>query len=148
MPLISQDEEVRVAIKQLGEKIDAKRITAIWDLCLQAKEWGREPVWTHGDLLPGNLLVQEGRISAIIDFGLFGIGDPACDLIAAWSILTRETRPIFREALKADEATWMRGCGWALSVGLIILPYYEKTNPGLVAVGKRLIQEVLTDFST
>lgn len=147
IPLISQDKEVQVAIKQLSHSIDVKKVTTIWETCLAAKAWGRAPVWTHGDLLPGNLLVQEGKLSAVIDFGLFGIGDPACDLIAAWSIFTSKTRPIFREALKVDEDTWLRGCGWALSVGLIILPYYEHTNPGLVAVGKRLIKEVLADFS-
>lgn len=93
-----------------------------------------------------NILVKNGRINAVIDFDMFGIGDPACDLLPAWGLFSADTRKIFRSALVVDNETWMRGCGWALSIGLIILPYYMNTNPGLVAIGRRLISEVLADF--
>lgn len=82
-------------------------------------------------------------LCAVIDFGLMGIGDPACDLIPAWSVFSSHARSIFRSRLGVDDATWMRGRGWALSVALIILPYYEKTNPGLVAIAKRILNEIL-----
>lgn len=144
--LAVQDAEVRVAIDALDGIIEAKAVTMIWEECLKAPAWNKPPVWCHGDLLPANILTQEGNLSAVIDFGSFGIGDPACDLIAAWSIFSSDTRNVFRETLQVDYATWMRGKGWALSIGLIILPYYQNTNPGLVAIGNRLINEVMQDL--
>jgi len=107
--------------------------------------WHSPPVWTHGDLLPGNLLVHEDRISAVIDFGCLGVGDPACDLIVAWSLLSLHSREVFRAALPVDDATWARGRGWSLSIGLIALPYYQSTNPVFAATAHRMITEVLVD---
>lgn len=100
-------------------------------------------VWIHGDLLPGNILVRNGRINAIIDFSLVGIGDPACDLIPAWCIFSGTTRDIFRAQLGVDDATWMRGRGWALSIAVIALPYYKHSNPEFVAIAHRMIEEIL-----
>lgn len=144
-PLVTQDPDVRDAISSLREVIDTKVITSIWDECLKAAQWNKAPVWTHGDLLPTNLLVQKGRLSAIIDFDLMGIGDPACDLIVAWSTLSKNSRKLFRTTLAVDDAMWMRGLGWALSIALIIIPYYQITNPGLTAIAHRIINEILTD---
>jgi aminoglycoside phosphotransferase (APT) family kinase protein len=106
--------------------------------------------WTrniNGDLQSGNLLVAHGRLSAVIDFGYLGVGDPACDVMAAWMFLSAETRDVFRAALQVDEATWARGRGWALSVGLIALPYYQDTNPVLAGIARRAIREALADHS-
>ncbi len=144
-PLITQNSEARAAIRSLQGVIDTEVITAIWDECLKAPVWNKPPVWTHGDLLPTNLLVQKGQLSAIIDFDLMGVGDPACDLIVAWSTLSRDSRKLFRSVLAADDAMWMRGRGWALSIALIIIPYYQITNPGLTAIAHRIINEILTD---
>ncbi|MBI2792515.1 MAG: aminoglycoside phosphotransferase family protein [Gammaproteobacteria bacterium] len=145
-PLHMIDDEVRTAIKSLHDVVDVKAVTVIWEESLQAPKWNKPPVWTHSDLLPANLIIHENKLSAIIDFGMLGIGDPACDLLAAWSILSKgSSRNVFREKLAVDDATWMRGRGWALSIGLIILPYYQHTNPGLVTIGKHLISEVLAD---
>jgi aminoglycoside phosphotransferase (APT) family kinase protein len=144
-PLSTQDKDVRSALKSLHGVIDTALLTRIWEECTQASLWDKPPVWIHGDLLPANLLIQDGKLSAIIDFGLMGIGDPACDLIPAWSFLTADTRNIFRTTLGVDDATWTRGRGWALSIALIILPYYWNTNPGLVTVAKRMINEIHCD---
>lgn len=144
-PLSTQDKSVRSSLKSLHDVMDTEVITRIWEECLQAPLWDKSPVWIHGDLLPANLLIQDGKLSAIIDFGLMGIGDPACDLIPAWNFLTADTRDIFRTTLGVDDATWTRGRGCALSIALIILPYYWDTNPGLVAVAKRMIDEILSD---
>ena len=100
----------------------------------------------HGDLQPANLLVRNGRLSAVIDFGCLGAGDPACDLMAAWTFLPSPARYAFRAATGADDAAWARGRGWALSFGLIALPYYESTNPALAAIARRTIDEVLTEL--
>jgi aminoglycoside phosphotransferase (APT) family kinase protein len=102
-------------------------------------------VWIHGDLLPNNLLVDQGRLSAVIDFAGLGVGDPACDMLAAWSLFSGRTREQFRATLSVDDATWIRGRGWALSVALIALPYYRNTNPEFTALATHMIDEVLAD---
>lgn len=145
LPLSTQDKEVCQALDSLHGKIDTNKAAILWEECLQAPAWDKPPVWLHGDLLPGNLLVQNGKLSAVIDWGLTGIGDPACDLIAAWSVFSAEARQTFRTKLAADEALWARGRGWALSIALIILPYYWDTNAGLVAVAKRILGELFDE---
>ena len=145
VPLAMRDSETCAAIATLHGTLDASALTAAWEAALQAPAWHGPPVWIHGDLQPLNLLVQQGRLSAVIDFGGLGVGDPACDLIVAWNLLSTQTRDIFRAALPVDDATWARGRGWALSVGLIALPYYQSTNPVLACIARRAIDEALAD---
>ncbi|MDR7316247.1 aminoglycoside phosphotransferase (APT) family kinase protein [Brevibacillus nitrificans] len=144
-PLILRDAAVRKAIESLQDVFDRKEATEAWESSLYAPKWEGEPVWLHGDLHPGNLLVQNSRLSAVIDFGLLGVGDPACDCMFAWTVLNAQSRPAFREGLAVDDATWLRGSGWALSFGLTALAYYRHSNPVLSAISKRTIEEVLTD---
>jgi aminoglycoside phosphotransferase (APT) family kinase protein len=145
-PLAMRDTASRAALANLHGIIETGAAAAAWDAALQASAWNAPPVWLHGDLLPSNLLVKAGRISAVIDFGCLGVGDPACDVMAAWTLFSADSRQIFRAALKVDEATWVRGSGWALSFGLIALPYYLHSNPVLAATARRAIEEVLTDY--
>lgn len=145
VPLITQDKETREAIEALHDIVNTEAAIAAWEECLQAPEWDKPPVWTHGDLLPSNLLVQHGQLSAVIDFDLLGIGDPACDLIPAWSVFSANTRDIFRNKMAVDDATWMRGRGWALSIAFIIIPYYQSSNLELTAIAKRMLKELLAD---
>jgi aminoglycoside phosphotransferase (APT) family kinase protein len=145
VPLATRDSHTRTAIEALQGIIDADAATAAWEAALQAPVWPGPPVWIHGDLQSGNLLAVEGRLSAVIDFGCLGVGDPACDLIVAWNLLSAETREVFRAALAVDDATWARGRGWALSVGLIALPYYQSTNPVLAGISRYAIDEALAD---
>ena len=142
-----QDESAREALLQLGGSIDVGAATAAWDAALEAPQWDGPPVWIHGDLLPANLLVQDGRLSGVIDWGSVGVGDPAVDMIAAWGALTADGRDNFRDRLGVDDATWARGRGWALSIGLIALPYYVDTNPVFAETARRLIREVLADHA-
>jgi aminoglycoside phosphotransferase (APT) family kinase protein len=135
----------RAAIASLRGTIDAGAATAVWEEALEAPAWDGPPVWIQGDLQSGNLLAVRGRLSAVIDFGCLGVGDPACDVMVAWTYLSAGTRDAFREALSVDDATWARGRGWALSVGLIALPYYESSNPVLAGIARRAIDEVLAD---
>jgi aminoglycoside phosphotransferase (APT) family kinase protein len=144
-PLAARDAQTRAAIASLRGVLDAGALTAAWEAALAAPAWPGRPVWIHGDLQAGNLLVRQGRLSAVIDFGCLGVGDPACDLQVAWNFLSAETRDIFRAALAVDAATWARGRGWALSVGLIALPYYQDTNPILAGISRRAIEEVVAD---
>jgi aminoglycoside phosphotransferase (APT) family kinase protein len=145
VPLATRDSHTRTAIEALQGIIDADVAIAAWEAALQAPPWRRPPVWIHGDLQSGNLLAVQGRLSAVIDFGCLGVGDPACDLIVAWNLLSAETRDVFRAALPVDDATWARGRGWALSVGLIALPYYQSTNPVLAGIARHTIDEALAD---
>jgi aminoglycoside phosphotransferase (APT) family kinase protein len=145
VPLARRDAATREAIAALYGMLDVAAVTMAWEDALQAPEWDRAPVWFHGDMLPGNVLVERGRLSAVIDFGGLGVGDPACDLMIAWSLFSGESRDMFRVALQVDDATWARGRGHALSQALIFIPYYLDTNPVGVRNAWRAIDEVLSD---
>ena len=141
------DEETRKGISQLEGEIDIPSVTYLWNKLSNIPYWDKEPVWVHGDFLPGNILVQDNRLSAVIDFADVGIGDPSCDLVIAWSLLNRHSRQIFRENLEQiDDDTWERGRGWALSIALIMLPYYKKTNLVLARLARRMIENVLMEY--
>jgi aminoglycoside phosphotransferase (APT) family kinase protein len=132
----------------LRDTIDADAATVVWDAAIEAQAWHGPPVWIHGDLQAGNLLAADGRLSAVIDWGCLGVGDPACDVMAAWLYLDAETRPVFLAALQVDDATWARARGWALNFGLVALPYYRDTNPTLAGIARRAIREVLSSDRT
>jgi aminoglycoside phosphotransferase (APT) family kinase protein len=142
-PLEVVDAEARRGIGLLEG--DGRELTAAWEAALGAPVWRGRPVWHHGDLLPGNVLVRGGRYAAVIDWGCSGIGDPACDVMAAWTMCSAETRDLFRAAVRVDDATWARGRGWALWFGLVALPYYRTSNPVLARIARRAIDEVLAD---
>jgi aminoglycoside phosphotransferase (APT) family kinase protein len=145
VPLAARDAPTRAAIAALHGVLDTDAVTAQWEAALSAPVWRGRGVWVHGDLNEGNLLARHGRLSAVIDFGAMGVGDPACELMVAWTLLNAGARDVFRAALPFDDATWVRGRGWALSWGLIVLPYYEHTNPGLCRIAEHTIGEVLAD---
>jgi aminoglycoside phosphotransferase (APT) family kinase protein len=145
MPLAERDEATRAAITELGSRIDRPRVTALWEQALAADDWSRAPVWMHGDLSAGNLLVRQRKLVGVIDWGATGIGDPAVDLMPAWSLFDPASRQVFREALGCDEDTWQRGRGWALSTALIALPYYWERYPGIVAESHAKIAAVVAD---
>lgn len=142
VPLAARDAQVRASLDALHGSIDIDAATAGWETALAAEEWKQPAVWIHGDLKSDNLLVVDGRLRSVIDFGGLGVGDPACDLIIAWDLLGVESREIFRAALSVDDATWARGKGWALSVALTALPYYLETNPAMVRYARRLLEEL------
>jgi aminoglycoside phosphotransferase (APT) family kinase protein len=102
-------------------------------------------VWLHGDLLPGNLLVVGGRLAAVIDFGTLTVGDPAGDLLPAWNVFGGESRARFRDELAVDDASWLRGRGWALRQAVVALPYYWDTNPGMIRQASHALAEVLAE---
>ncbi|GAA4231663.1 aminoglycoside phosphotransferase (APT) family kinase protein [Streptosporangium album] len=144
-PLSMLDAPTRAAIDELRGVVDTDAAAAAWETALKAPGWAGPPVWIHSDLMPGNLLVVQGRLSAVIDFGTVGVGDPACDLIVAWNLLPAGVRNDFRTVLQIDDATWARGRGRALSIALIALPYYKDTNPVFAANARHVIHEVLAD---
>ncbi len=143
-PLAARDTETRAAIAKVGEAFDTTAMTELWDTALSAPEWNRPPTWFHGDFHTGNLLTINGRLSAVIDFGEFGVGDPACDLIIAYTLMSAETRRTFRATLDVDDATWTRGRGWALATGLNAYVHYAAVNPRVAAQTTRQITQALT----
>lgn len=145
VPLAARDPFMREALAQLAGRVDTAAVTAVWEEALRAPEYTGPPLWAHGDLMAGNLLVTGGRLSAVIDFGTVGVGDPAVDLISAWCLLPAEVRDTFREAVGADEAEWARGRGWALSIAVIALPYYWDTNPPVAENSRLAIGEILAE---
>ncbi|GAA4532226.1 aminoglycoside phosphotransferase family protein [Amycolatopsis samaneae] len=148
-PLAALDAETRSAIEQLRgipeEGVDCDAVTAVWEHALRAPVWAGPPVWLHADLMPGNLLVDRDRLSAVLDFGCVGAGDPACDLFPAWNLLPPRARAVFRAALDVDDATWVRGRGRTLSQALIALPYYRETNSAMAANARHVIRSVLAE---
>ncbi len=143
VPLAKRDAYVRTALTELTGIIDVEAAAIEWEIAMSMPVWPEEPVWIHGDLQAGNLLVRDGQLTAIIDFGGLGVGDPAVDLLPAWNLFGQQAREVYRNTLKVDEATWGRGRGWALSVALIALPYYYETNPTIVTSSLHVIEELL-----
>ncbi|QJT06219.1 aminoglycoside phosphotransferase family protein [Streptomyces asoensis] len=142
-PLADRDRATRAAIAEVDGPFDAAAMTELWDAALSAPEWDRPPVWFHGDFHTGNLLTVAGRLSAVIDFGGLGIGDPACDLTIAFTLMSAGSRAAFRAMLGVDDATWARGRGWALTTGLNAYTSYATVNPRVAAQTTRQITEAL-----
>ena len=143
VPLAARDASVRASIAALGDAVDAGAVTAAWEASLAAPEWDEAPLWLHGDLDSRNLLARDGRLSAVLDWGCLGIGDPSCDVMVAWKMLGGEAREAFRRELGVDDATWERSRGWALSQALIALAYYTlETNRVLVVEAQRWLAAV------
>ena len=141
--LADRDAETRAAIARAAGVFDAAAMTVLWQAALDAPRWGRPPVWFHGDFHTGNLLAVGGRISAVIDFGGLGVGDPARDMTIAFTLLSPRSRVAFRTALGVDDATWARGRGWALTTGLNAYHSYAATNARVAAQTTRQITQAL-----
>jgi aminoglycoside phosphotransferase (APT) family kinase protein len=147
VPLAVLDTHVRDQIRRVDGQVDTAVLTAVWDAAVSAPVWEGPPVWIHGDLLPENLIVSHGRLSAVIDFGCLGVGDPACELIAGWYLFSGESRKRFREALGVDDATWTRARG-LLVKAVEGLTYYADTSPAIVARCRHVLAQVAEDFLT
>ncbi|MFJ8624979.1 aminoglycoside phosphotransferase family protein [Kitasatospora sp. NPDC093550] len=142
-PLGARDRATRAAIAALDGTFDGTAMTELWDAALSAPGWAGPPVWFHGDFHTGNLLTVDGRLSAVIDFGGLGIGDPACDLTIAFTLMSAGSRAAFRAALGVDGATWLRGRGWALATALNAHTHHAAVNPRVAAQTTRQITEAL-----
>jgi len=139
------DEAVQWGISQLTGVIDVDRARHVWQDALEAGDWPGDPVWVHGDLLPGNILGEAGRLSGIIDWSGAGLGDPACEAMLAWA-LPSDARRIYRRSLGFDDATWARARGWVVEQTVFYIPYYAKSLPLAVDQAMtRLSQALLAD---
>jgi aminoglycoside phosphotransferase (APT) family kinase protein len=143
-PLTVYDDQTQAALADLRGHIDTGLAAEVWQAANEAPRDG-PPVWFHGDAQPGNLLVRDGRLSAVIDFGTSGVGDPACDTTIAWTFFTGESRRVFKERLLADAATWARGRGWAIWKAMIVLVGALREDPADAAFTTRVIEAILAD---
>jgi len=142
-PLSGRDGRVTEHLGRVADVTDAGAARAIWESAVEAGPWAGPPAWIHGDLHPANILVNAGRISAVIDFGDLTAGDPATDLSVAWMLFTAKERAIFWRAYgKADDHTRARARGWALALALVFLTN-SADNPLMAGIGKRTFREVL-----
>jgi aminoglycoside phosphotransferase (APT) family kinase protein len=143
-PLARYDRETRHALAALRGRIDTARAAQVWGTALRAT-WTGSPVWFHGDAQPGNLLIQDGRLSAVIDFGTSGVGDPACDTTIAWTFLSGESSRVFGRGLPFDDSTWARGRGWAIWKAMIVLVRSLRDDPEDAELTTRIIEAILAD---
>jgi len=141
-PLPDEADLVLAELDLLGsERVAA---LAIWEEAV-ATRYDGPPTWIHGDLAPGNLLLRDGRLSGVLDFGTMGVGDPASDLRVAWNLLSRQARATFRDEVGADEATWTRARGWALLQAVAQLSYFGERHPRLTANARRVVGELTAE---
>ena len=144
-----RDEQTRASIDALAGAMDIEAVTAVWDEAVDAPEWKGPPRWLHGDLDSRNLIASGGRLRGVIDWGCVVMGDPACDLMVAWKMLTGAAREQFRSEASIDEATWTRARGWAISQAVIALASYTlETNAVLVMEARRWMAEAIDDRRT
>jgi Predicted aminoglycoside phosphotransferase len=133
--LMVYDKETQIALSELAGNVDVIACQKIWQQAIKSK-WQKPSVWVHGDMAVGNILVENGQLAAVIDFGCMGVGDPACDLVMAWTFFNKSARQVFKANLPYDEETWNRGRGWALWKALIT---YE------TPLSKKIIAELLSE---
>ena len=145
-PLGTYEEEALQAIDTLGDEIPTAAVRRVWEDAMSTA-WDRAPVWLHGDVATGNLLVRDGRLGAVLDFGSSGVGDPACDMVIAWTFLSGSSRDRFRAEIDVDAGTWSRGRGWALWKALISLAGQLEREAPHAAPARRDIEQVLADHA-
>lgn len=143
--LTNYDSEARRAIIALNGKIDTHVATRLWEEAI-ATTWQGLPVWVHGDISTGNLIVNKGKLSAVIDFGQLAVGDPACDLAIAWTLFSGKSREAFRKNLQLDEKTWARGRAWTLWKALVVAANFTNPNNSESIHCWRIIDEILADY--
>ena len=143
-PLTTYAAETLRAIDVPGDEIPGDAVRAVWDDAIAAT-WAGEPVWFHGDVATGNLVVRHGRLSAVIDLGTCGAGDPACGVVVAWTLFSVPSQDAFRRTLGVDEGTWSRGRGWALWKALITLVDSRDQDPVAAAASLRIIERIVAD---
>lgn len=146
--LAQRDQVTADAIATLSDEFDGDALSSVWASALSADRCSAtDHTWIHGDMHPANLIVRDDAITGVIDWGLSGLGDPACDLMAAYTVFSGNARDAFARATAASESAWMRARGWALSTAVVALAYYRGSDAPIVARSREVIGEVLAEVS-
>ncbi|MCX7114309.1 MAG: aminoglycoside phosphotransferase family protein [Gammaproteobacteria bacterium] len=136
------DKGAREQISALSTVINERQAIELWERACKTK-WDKSPVWVHGDFAIGNMLLKDNKLSAIIDFGGMALGDPACDLVIAWTFLNGKARDIFVQEMNLDENTWLRARAWALwKATFQLCQIADKKSPEAL-IQKRIIEDVI-----
>jgi aminoglycoside phosphotransferase (APT) family kinase protein len=143
--LSTYNEESLNAIENNKGTFDGGLLSEIWNIALES-EWESEPVWVHGDIAPGNLLVKDGKLCAIIDFGILGVGDPSCDAAIAWTFFDDTSRKVFKNKINFDEGTWNRARGWALWKALITYDAHIDSDKVIAEEASNTIWTIVEDY--
>jgi aminoglycoside phosphotransferase (APT) family kinase protein len=146
-PLVVYDEESRNAIENNKDTFNERLLKEIWELAL-ASRWNADPVWVHGDIAPGNILVNDGKLCAVIDFGILGVGDPSCDAAMAWTFFDDDSRKVFKNVLNMDEKTWNRARGWAIWKALITYDGNKNSNKAVAQQSYNIINIIIDDYQS
>lgn len=144
--LRTYEGQLESALEKLDGHVDVSLAREIWKTALDAR-WDGVDRWFHGDLAQGNLLLKDGQLAAVIDFGTCGVGDPACDLAIAWTLLTAHSRQAFRERLSVDDALWARGRGWALWKTMATCSYTLGDADESALNARRVLIEIFAEYS-
>ncbi|TDL76181.1 aminoglycoside phosphotransferase family protein [Peribacillus frigoritolerans] len=146
-PISVYDEETRDAIDNNKDSFNEQCLKEIWELALDSK-WDSDPVWVHGDIAPGNILVKDGKLCAVIDFGILGVGDPSCDAAMAWTFFDDHSRKIFKNVLNMNEGTWNRARGWAVWKALITYNGNKNSNKAIADESYNIIKIIMDDYES
>ena len=142
-PLAQRDAQTRAWFAELEGRTDTSVLTAVWEDALRTPLWNGPPVWIHGDLDAQNLLITDGRLTGAIDFGCMAVGDPACDVMVAWKLLTAQVGRYSARSSSIDDATWARSRGWVASQAAGVIAYYTEDNhPVLVRAARHWVAEL------
>lgn len=144
VPLIERNQLTREAILKLNAEFEESNLLGLWEETLEVPPWNKAPVWLHGDIHSDNMLTNSGHLNAVIDFGLSGVGDPACDLMVGWTQFNPKTRNSFRKSIRVDDTTWDRGKGWALSWAVIALAHYNRSNSFFANMSRITINQIIS----
>lgn len=152
-PLAAMDDDLRHYLANCrtlpGLDLDLDACLRVWDAAVALPGAGEAAParWLHGDLVGENLLLRDGRLAAVLDFGGLSVGEPTVDLVVGWDVLDPAGRALFRSLLGVDEVTWLRGRAWALALAVMTFPYYWHTMPGRCASRLAMARAVLADAS-
>lgn len=153
-PLITIDRSIRNDLSECrklrGLDLDIDACLRVWEHAMDTfdDEPRKSPHWLHGDLFAEDLLLRDGRLAAVLDFGGLSIGDPTVDLVAGWELLDPHSRNTFRSAVGVDDVTWIRGRAWALAIGVMTFPYYWNSMPDRCSSRLEMVRAVLGDAQT
>ncbi len=145
--LRSHDAWMQTCFTRSQQLLDVGRLCRMWEVMRGLPRSAGGDVMSHGDLIPGNVLVRGGRLAGILDVGGLGPADPALDLVAAWHLLEAGPRQVFRDDLRCDDLEWERGKAWAFEQAAGAIWYYIDSNPAMHRMGRRTLERIQADTS-